>query len=98
MQCAVPLRGLFFLAQDEQDWAEPVGAGKATTLLVKSAEQILAARQRGLEVEEVRRLRLRRFDNICALAKAVPCFELHVSLNGSFWEDMERVLEDKGAQ
>jgi SynChlorMet cassette protein ScmC len=89
---AVPLRAVFFLTQDEQDRAIPVGAGQAATLLVEVSEQVLALAQRHVRTEEVRALRLRRFDNLCALAKAVPCYELHLSLTSRFWEEMERVL------
>jgi SynChlorMet cassette protein ScmC len=96
VQRGVPLRGLFFLAQDEQDWAEPVGAGQAVTLLVAAVEQVVSVMQVEMEAEELRLLRLRRFDNICALAKAVPCYELHLSLTGAFWEEMERVLDLEG--
>jgi len=96
VQRGVPLRGLFYLAQDERDRAESVGAGRAVTLLVAAVEQIVSVIQREMEGEELRLLRLRRFDSICALAKAVPCFELHLSLTGAFWEEMERVLGLEG--
>jgi len=96
VQHAVPLRGLFFLAQDEQDRVEPVGAGQAAMLLIESAEQVSAVIQRGMEAQELRAVRLQRFDNVCALARAVPCYELHLSLTGAFWEEMERVLDDGG--
>jgi SynChlorMet cassette protein ScmC len=97
VQHAVPLRGLFFLAPDDHDRAEPVPPGRAATLLVEVAEQVSAVMQRGMEAEAVRALRLRRFDNICALAKAVPCYELRISMTGAFWKEMERVLGLEGS-
>jgi hypothetical protein len=97
VQRAVPLKGLFVLVQDEEERAEPVGAGRAATLLVEATEQVMAAMQRDMTVDQRRAIRLRRFDNICALAKAVPCYELHLSLTGAFWEEMERALADPRA-
>ena len=47
----------------------------------------------GLSTDELRKQRLLRFDNVCALAKAVPSYRLHLSLTGPFWEEIERVLE-----
>jgi hypothetical protein len=32
------------------------------------------------------------FENATELAKAVPAFRLQVSLEGRFWEEMEKVL------
>lgn len=94
---AVPLRALFFLTQEEQDRAEPVGAGQGTALLVEVAEQVMVIAQRDVDAVELCALRVRRFDNICDLASVVPCFELHISSTGPFWEEIERVLEDERA-
>jgi hypothetical protein len=32
------------------------------------------------------------FNNACELAKAVPAYILRVSLEGRFWEEMEKVI------
>ena len=44
------------------------------------------------EEDEIRELRLERFENICALAKTVPGYRLHMSLNGTFWQKIEEIL------
>jgi hypothetical protein len=47
--------------------------------------------------DQARRLRLQRFDGICALAKSVPCYLLHLSLTGPFWERIEEALAGDSA-
>lgn len=98
VQRAVPLRAIFFLAQDETDRAVPIGAGKATTRLMEAASQVNTVMPEILDKPAYRALNLKRFDNICALAGSVPCYELHLSLTGAFWREMERVLEERSGR
>ncbi len=90
---AIPLKGLFFLAQAVEDRAEPVGPGHAVSLLVECAGQASQLMTRSLSKEEVRTLRLEQFNNLCALAQAVPTHVLHISLTGAFWREIEQALE-----
>jgi SynChlorMet cassette protein ScmC len=92
VQHAVPLKGLFFLSQADEDRAEPLGAGQAACLLVDSAEEGSRLLSRGVGKREVRALRVRRFENICALVQSVPCFRLRLGLKGAFWDQMARAL------
>jgi len=41
----------------------------------------------GLQIQ-----RLKRFESICALVKAIPSFMLHISLTGSFWDEIDSAL------
>jgi len=66
VQNAVPLKGIFFLAQALEDRVERVGYGQAVTLLVHCAAQVSQLMERGLGKEESRTLRLNRFNNLCA--------------------------------
>jgi SynChlorMet cassette protein ScmC len=92
VQQHLPLSGLFFLEQGATDEAIPIGQGQASILITESAEQICQAAWRNLIPEEERRLKEQLFENACALARAMPTFRLRVSLEGRFWEEMERVL------
>ncbi len=96
VQRAVPLKGIFFLSQAEKTQLEPVGVGQAVTMLVESAEQVSWPMVGDMECEEIRAIHLQRFDNICALAQAVPCYILRLSLAGAFWQEMERALSGNG--
>jgi SynChlorMet cassette protein ScmC len=89
-----PLSAMFFLEQGETDIAIPVGQGEATILITQSARDVWQRSLRNLNNEQERALRNKLFDNSCQLAKAVPTFSLRVSLNGRFWEEMEKVLEN----
>lgn len=92
VQHAVPLRGIFFLAQAQEDKVEPFGVGEAVCLLVESAEQASRPMSRGMEENEVRALRLQRFDNVSALAQTVPCYLLRLTQTGGFWHEIERAI------
>jgi len=89
---AVPLRGIFFLEQAQKKQCELVGVAQAVCLLTKSAEQVSWRMTRDMEMNQVRELRLQRFENICALAQEVPAGILRLSRNGPFWEAMEQAL------
>lgn len=92
VQHAVPLKAIFFLDRATEDRVEPVGPGQAVSLLVECAQQASILMIRGLNKEEKRSLHMERFDNICTLAQVIPAHLLHISLTGTFWLEMERVL------
>jgi hypothetical protein len=94
VQSAVPVKGIFFLAQAVEDRVERVGPGHAVSLLVECAEQTSQLMARGLSKEETRALHLERFNNLCALARVVPTHVLHISLTGAFWQEIEQMLEE----
>ena len=96
MQYAVPLKGVFFLANADQDQTKPVGVGQAVCLLAESAEQLWWNMSSRLTETELRAQRLQRFQNVCALAKSVPCCLLRISLTGRFWEKIEEALAGDG--
>jgi SynChlorMet cassette protein ScmC len=86
---AVPLKGIFFLAKAQENMAEGLGAGTAACMIMEVVEQA-AYRFHFLEDDPANRLL--KFGNACSLAKAVPAFILHLSLNGDFWRDMNSAL------
>jgi len=90
---AVPLRAVFFLEQAQEEHFETLGTAQAICLLIESAEQAsrLMSRDNGKNV--ARMLRLQRFDNICALAQAIPSLVLRLSRNGAFWNTMDEALK-----
>jgi hypothetical protein len=96
---AVPLKGIFFLTQALHDSIEPLGAGYTVPLLIELAEQASWSMAHGQGRDVTRELRLQRFENICALVKTLPCFRLRLSLDGTFWEEIEQVIagEEMGA-
>lgn len=96
VQHAVALKGIFFLAQAAADHAEPVGPGQTASLLVEGLRQASQFMPVGLFQEEARALHLEGFDNLSALARTIPAHILHISLTGTFWTELDRVLEGGG--
>ena len=93
VQYSVPICGAFFLEQARADEVVPVGQGEAAILMSEAAGQIYRKFWRKLDVEDERKPRMEIFHNACQVAKLIPAFRLRVSLNGRFWEPIERALE-----
>ena len=90
VQSAVPLSTCVFLKQASSDSLEPIGAGQTASLLTESARQINYW-DHNIPAEEKIDFRLLRFETICKLSKAIPAYLLHISLNGNFWHELERI-------
>ena len=93
VQEAVPLRAVFFLEQASHERVEALGRAEAACSLSQSTEQAgLSGLRHLLDDRQQADHRLRRFDLVCALARAVPAYRLELSLSGAFWREMERVM------
>jgi hypothetical protein len=98
VQYSVPLKALFILSQNDENRLEPLGQGRAVCLLTEAAEQAwwaLFALSSELEDGEKKKrqaMSLQRFNNICELTKKIPAYLLHISKQGSFWKEIEKVL------
>ena len=95
VQRAVPLRAIFVLEQGEEDRVEPLGPGHTLALLAELARQTSTHLIRGWPLDEMAAFHRQRFENLCALVRAVPAYTLYVSLNGAFWEEMERAISQE---
>lgn len=90
------LRAIFCLSQAGRDWVEPIGPGQALQLLTGLSEVTgQMPRSSGAVLEEGRRLRLQRFDNLSQLVRTLPVYVLHLSREGAFWNEIERVLDSR---
>jgi len=89
---AVPLKGLFFLAQASEDRAERIGAGRATGMLLETARQASCQLEYRSSNEDLTAMNLQLFKNACMMAKSMKSFILNVSLNGQFWTEMDLAL------
>jgi SynChlorMet cassette protein ScmC len=92
VQTAVPLKGIFVLNQALENRAERVGPGHAVSLLVECVGQVSTSMAPGLCKEELHALHLERFDNLCALARVIPVYVLHISLTGAFWQEIDQAF------
>ena len=92
VQYSVPIKGIFFLVQEKMDWIERVRDAQAVCLLVETAERSSWFLSEDNGSDELRKRRVERFDHICSLAKSIPCYLLHISLTGAFWDKIEEVI------
>ena len=92
---AVPLKGIFFLIQAQEEQVIPTGAAQAVCLLTRAATvPALDPMMRRLSKDEARAHKLLTFNNTCRLARAVPTHMLSLSLHGSFWREIESAIAD----
>jgi SynChlorMet cassette protein ScmC len=89
---AVPIKGIFFLVQAVADRVERVDTKRAISLLLESVKQASMFMEAERCKEELYSLRVKRFDNLCALAQVLPAHLLHISLTGAFWQEIEQAL------
>jgi SynChlorMet cassette protein ScmC len=92
VQQAMPLQAIFVLEQGDEDRVEPMGPAHAVALLAELARQTSRHFLKGMPPDEIAAFNLQRFENLCALARAVPVYLLYVSLDGTFWTEIERVI------
>jgi len=92
VSCAVPIKGLFFLAQAPEDKADRIGAGQAAGMLLETAKQASGRLDDKSCNEDLLAMNLQLFNNACIMAKSVMSFTLNVSLNGQFWNEMDLAL------
>jgi SynChlorMet cassette protein ScmC len=89
---AVPLKGLFFLAQSREDRAERIGAGQAAGMLLETARQASSPLVNRNSNDNLTAMNLQLFNNACIMAKSMRSFILNISLNGQFWKEMDIAL------
>ncbi len=90
----LPLSAVFFLEQSGEDTAEPIGKGRAAMMINDSASQVCRRMLRRMGAGEEASLRKKIFENACLLSARVPSFTLRFTLNGRFWEEMDKACED----
>ena len=92
VQRYLPMSAIFFLEQSGADAVVPIGQGQASVLLYQSAMQVCSRNWMNLNRDGLSMLRKQLFENACDLVQRIPTFKLQVSLEGEFWEEMEKVL------
>jgi SynChlorMet cassette protein ScmC len=93
MAMGVPLQAVFFLSQAADVAIERLASRTCTAaLLAESAEQVGQMFRRRLPPDEAEAFNRERLANVAVLAQAVPAWRLEISLNGAFWNPVERVL------
>lgn len=95
VEYGIPLSAVFFLSQSSKDGAAALGRGAAAARMTSATlGYFTRPGWKSSHPEDEVSLRARVFDNACKIASRVPSFELGVSLHGSFWNEMKRVLPE----
>lgn len=89
---SVPVCGVFFIEHSDVDSVLPLGEGQSVSLMSESAYQAYRNYWAIVKNENKKLLYRKIFHNSIAMAKKIPVFKLRVSLQGSFWEEIERAL------
>ena len=92
---SVPLRAIFFLEQAETDDVIPVGQGQAAMSINYSATQVCRKFWMNVDHDNKRELNRQLFINAGEMAKAIPAYRLKATLDGRFWEEIERRLDHR---
>jgi SynChlorMet cassette protein ScmC len=92
VQHSVPLSGVFFIEQADVDVATPLGNGEAVSCVNESTLQVYRKYWGMYNEDNQRQFVQKLFDNSCDMVKSVQVFKLQVTLQGSFWKEIERVL------
>jgi SynChlorMet cassette protein ScmC len=88
----IPLSAVFFINKGKGDEVIPMGKGEAAARMYQSAQQVCLRNWRYFSAEDQRGEKEKLFANSCELAQNIPAFTLHVSLEGPFWREVEKVI------
>jgi SynChlorMet cassette protein ScmC len=92
VEYSVPVQAVFFLQQAETDEVVAVGSGHAAILINNSATQVCRKFWKKADDGHRRELNQQLFSNACEMAKVIPAYTLKATLDGRFWEEIEREL------
>ena len=92
VQHSVPVYGVFFIEQSLVEVSTSIGNAEAIALINESASQVFSKYLKKANEKNKRILRRTLFNNSCEIGSKIPAFKLRVSLDGCFWEEIERSL------
>jgi SynChlorMet cassette protein ScmC len=92
VQSAVKLRLICMLRQGKDDRVCLLPVRQAITELVEVSGQSFFKMANGMSKDTIRRLNLMRFGNAIEISKNIPVCRLEMSLDGKFWNEIEKFL------
>lgn len=88
----LPVSAICFLEQSPIDQIRPIASGRAAVSIFESAKTMLNRYLQWLPHDEIVSLNKCLFSNACEISKRIPSYKLSASLDGQFWEELEKVL------
>ncbi|MFQ5615134.1 MAG: SynChlorMet cassette protein ScmC [Anaerolineales bacterium] len=92
VQRAVPLRAVFFLSQSLDDQVVPLNTAEAMAMLMESVHQASMLMTRKLAEDKAHTIYREQLAAVEALVNTIPTYTLHLSLTGTFWQEIEGVM------
>lgn len=91
-QTHVPISAIFFLKQSLKDEVNSLSFSQSAPLIYKLSLPVFYRVLESIDPEEYITIKKLIFENACDIAKDIPAFILETSLEGKFWEAIDRAL------
>lgn len=88
----VPLSAIFFLKKSQKDEVTPLSYSQKVSLIYKLSLPVFYRIMESIDQDEYIKIKKLIFENSCNIAKDMPAFILEASLNGKFWEVIDKAL------
>lgn len=92
VEAHVPLKAIFILEQSKFDQAVPARTSEAALEIYNAALRGWSYSLRDENMKPRTEIMKAAFNNACEVSKNIPCYNLCVSIDGHFWEEINRVL------
>lgn len=98
VQTHVPISAIFFLKKSKKDEVNLLSSSLSAVLIYKLSLPVFNRILGSIDESESTLIKKLIFENACDIAKDIPSFILEASLEGKFWEVIERAQIVKGEQ
>lgn len=95
VQGHVPISSIFFLKKSQKDEVNALSFSQSAVLIYKLSLYMFDRILRSVDQDEYTLIKKLIFENACDIAKDIPAFILEASLEGKFWEAIDRALDNR---
>lgn len=92
IQTHVPISAIFFLKQSQKDEVNSLSFSQSAPLIYKLSLPVFDRILESIDQDEHITIKKFIFNNACDIAQDIPAFILEASLEGKFWEAIEKAL------
>ena len=92
IQTHVPISTIFFLKKSQEDEVDLLSFSHSALLIYKLSLPVFERISQFIDQDEYSRIKKLIFENACEIAKSISAFILEASLDGKFWEAIDRAL------
>ncbi|MDD5698864.1 MAG: SynChlorMet cassette protein ScmC [Victivallaceae bacterium] len=92
VESSFPLAAIFFLEQSQRDKVTRLSPGWATQEIILGFSENLQRFMFIADAKDKKSINLKLLDTAVMLAGTIPCYTLEATLDGRFWEKVEKIL------